>query len=448
MSAPAQPVLLASLDVSDALMIPVIHADREIVIYNAPASLCGGSHQHGETNCEASFSSGGSGGGGETCPICFDDVSHHPALQIASCQHVFHEHCLTQSLIQHDARCPVCRTSVGVCRGRCPSGTMRITALSSRQHTCPGYGPKSCAAIEITYTIPSGTQGAYHENPGAVYHGTTRTAYLPNNVQGRMVLSRLKYAWVHGLTFTVTTSLTTRIPNSVTWTSIHHKTSLHGGPHGFPDPNYIDNVNCALDLLNVPSIAAAGASSSAAYSAPVRGSEVLEYKAPQALNPNIPPGALHPYLPPTLHHNEPQGRSPSGSMTIEVRHDLVVPGFGRTKAIEIIYFVPCSTQRPYHPNPGAPYPETTRAAYLPNNADGRRLLVRLKYAWRHGLVFAIGTSLTTGLSNSVVWSNGIPHKTSLRADPGCPYSYPDDNYVSTCHAKLDALRVPASDLCL
>ena len=46
--------------------------------------------------------------------------------------------------------------------------------------------------------------------------------------------------------------MTTGIPNQVTWTSIHHKTSLHGGIHGFPDPNYISNVNTELDNLGVP----------------------------------------------------------------------------------------------------------------------------------------------------------------------------------------------------
>ena len=35
-------------------------------------------------------------------------------------------------------------------------------------------------------------------------------------------------------------------------TSIHHKTSLHGGPHGFPDPGYMYNCHESLDALYVP----------------------------------------------------------------------------------------------------------------------------------------------------------------------------------------------------
>ena len=46
--------------------------------------------------------------------------------------------------------------------------------------------------------------------------------------------------------------MTTGMTDQVIWTSIHHKTSLHGGIHGFPDPNYIFNVNGELDALGVP----------------------------------------------------------------------------------------------------------------------------------------------------------------------------------------------------
>ena len=55
------------------------------------------------------------------------------------------------------------------------------------------------------------------------------------------------------LTFTVGTSLTTGVPNSCTWASIHHKTSLSRGAHGYPDPNYFRNCNVELDMLGVPS---------------------------------------------------------------------------------------------------------------------------------------------------------------------------------------------------
>jgi deltex-like protein len=64
----------------------------------------------------------------------------------------------------------------------------------------------------------------------------------------------MKYAFAHGLTFTVGTSLTTGRSNVVTWTSIPHKTSFEGpaDPHGFPDDRYLANCNDALDSLGVP----------------------------------------------------------------------------------------------------------------------------------------------------------------------------------------------------
>lgn len=54
-------------------------------------------------------------------------------------------------------------------------------------------------------------------------------------------LKRLEYAFSHGLTFSVGTSLTTGQDNTVIWGSIHHKTSTTPGPHGFPDPNFFAN---------------------------------------------------------------------------------------------------------------------------------------------------------------------------------------------------------------
>ncbi|XP_077869362.1 uncharacterized protein LOC144360563, partial [Saccoglossus kowalevskii] len=50
-----------------------------------------------------------------------------------------------------------------------------------------------------------------HPNPGTYFSGTTRTAYLPDNFDGRDVLKLLKIAFDRRLTFTVGTSHTTGI---------------------------------------------------------------------------------------------------------------------------------------------------------------------------------------------------------------------------------------------
>ena len=67
------------------------------------------------------------------------------------------------------------------------------------------------------------------------------------------VLSLLKKAWERRLTFTIGTSVTTGELNTVVWNEIHHKTefgSNHSG-HGYPDPNYLDNVLAELSVHGV-----------------------------------------------------------------------------------------------------------------------------------------------------------------------------------------------------
>jgi len=66
------------------------------------------------------------------------------------------------------------------------------------------------------------------------------------------VLELLAEAWRRRLTFTVGTSATTGEPNTVVWNEIHHKTSVHNDRgHGYPDPNYLDNVVAELAAQGV-----------------------------------------------------------------------------------------------------------------------------------------------------------------------------------------------------
>jgi deltex len=108
-----------------------------------------------------------------------------------------------------------------------------------------------CVNPEHPPTI-SPTISAIDRDPGHAFEGATRIAYIPNNVDGRKLLKRLEYAFSHGLTFTIGTSLSSGKVNVVTWASIHHKTSVSHGPHGFPDPGYFYNCNEELDALGVP----------------------------------------------------------------------------------------------------------------------------------------------------------------------------------------------------
>jgi deltex len=107
----------------------------------------------------------------------------------------------------------------------------------------------------------------------------------------------------------------------------------------------------------------------------------------------------------------------------------------------ITYDIPAGIQSGSHPCPGRRYDGTRRVAYIPNAPQqvGIQLVHRLRYAFEQGLTFSIGTSLTSGRSDQVVWAS-IHHKTSRK--PG-PHGFPDLGYFVNCHEDLDALGVPS-----
>ena len=112
-------------------------------------------------------------------------------------------------------------------------------------------GYEDCGTIQIYYFLLGGIQGPQHGNPGARYFNDNRIAFLPDNEAGRRVLELFKKAWKMKLTFTVGTSLSTGQKDVVTWNDIHHKTSLNGGPYGYPDPTYLERVTADMHALGV-----------------------------------------------------------------------------------------------------------------------------------------------------------------------------------------------------
>ncbi len=68
------------------------------------------------------------------------------------------------------------------------------------------------------------------------------------------MLTLLHVAWQRKLTFTIGTSVTTGATDTIVWNEIHHKTETHNyGGHGYPDPNYLDNVMLELAAQGVES---------------------------------------------------------------------------------------------------------------------------------------------------------------------------------------------------
>lgn len=60
-------------------------------------------------------------------------------------------------------------------------------------------------------------------------------------------------AWDRRLIFTIGTSSTTGESDTVVWNEIHHKTEFGSNltGHGYPDPNYLDNVLAELSAQGI-----------------------------------------------------------------------------------------------------------------------------------------------------------------------------------------------------
>ncbi|XP_035317299.1 E3 ubiquitin-protein ligase DTX1 isoform X1 [Cricetulus griseus] len=142
-------------------------------------------------------------------------------------------------------------------------------------------------------------------------------------------------------------------------------------------------------------------------------------------------------------YGEKTGTQPPGKMEFHViPHSL--PGFADTQTIRIVYDIPTGIQGPEHPNPGKKFTARgfPRHCYLPNNEKGRKVLRLLITAWERRLIFTIGTSNTTGESDTVVW-NEIHHKTEFGSNL-TGHGYPDASYLDNVLAELTAQGVSES----
>ncbi|XP_062289194.1 probable E3 ubiquitin-protein ligase DTX2 isoform X2 [Scomber scombrus] len=199
----------------------------------------------------------------EDCIICMDQLSNPSGYEMPStdeggpsilpdtvgkfikCGHTLHMLCMlamyNNGTKDGSLQCPSCKAIYGEKTGTQPKGKMEIYSVAQ---SLPGH--PDCGTIQIIYSIPPGLQGPEHPNPGQPYtcRGFPRFCFLPDNDKGRKVLELLKVAWMRRLIFTVGTSSTTGEPDTVVWNGIHHKTEMMSNlsGHGYPDPNYLDNV--------------------------------------------------------------------------------------------------------------------------------------------------------------------------------------------------------------
>jgi deltex-like protein len=211
---------------------------------------------------EPSTSKKGEGGDAENasdvCAVCLcelypndtDTPSDDEIVRLNICSHIFHEECIKLAF-ESKKQCPLCLTWYDTLIGSQPIGSkMRVSKLTGQ--TVPGH-PDADGFHVINYDIPSGIQTEGHLRPGTPFHGTRRTAYLPNTTEGTEVLRLLELAFERRLIFTVGDSITSGQQNVAVWNNIHHKTSPHGGPqsYGYPDPDYLDRVREELAAVGV-----------------------------------------------------------------------------------------------------------------------------------------------------------------------------------------------------
>lgn len=205
----------------------------------------------------------------EDCIICmeklsvvsgYSDVTNSMTIgpvavgRLTKCSHAFHLLCLLAMYCNGNKdgslQCPSCKAIYGEKTGTQPRGKMEVFSF---QISLPGH--EDCGTILIVYNIPHGIQGPEHPNPGKPFtaRGFPRQCYLPDNAQGRKVLELLKVAWKRRLIFTVGTSSTTGETDTVVWNEIHHKTEMDRNVtgHGYPDPNYLQNVLAELAAQGV-----------------------------------------------------------------------------------------------------------------------------------------------------------------------------------------------------
>ncbi|CAC5387276.1 DTX [Mytilus coruscus] len=175
----------------------------------------------------------------EECPICYERMKNPKTLD--KCGHSFCQKCVERHFANGKPVCPTCGTLYGIVRGDQPLASMSYKI--DRLLKIPGY--EDCdGAIVIQYDVPAGVQMRNHPSPGKRYKALKRTAYLPNNSEGKQVYKLLKRAFDNKLIFTIGASRTTGKEDVLTWNDIHHKTNVDGGPtkFGYPDSTYMNRV--------------------------------------------------------------------------------------------------------------------------------------------------------------------------------------------------------------
>ena len=183
----------------------------------------------------------------QDCSICLIelvDFTNQQPLYTTPCKHSYHRSCLERWL-QNSNKCPYCKVNIVDHRpGFQPNGVMVITADTV---ACAGH-PNDCTFL-LLWNLEGGVQDERHPHPGKRFSGVEREAYLPTSKAGTKILRKMVQAFYQRHMFGVGQSLSSSVVGDSIIYSIHLKTSRDGGPHGYPCPNYLDDVEKELDQV-------------------------------------------------------------------------------------------------------------------------------------------------------------------------------------------------------
>lgn len=132
-----------------------------------------------------------------------------------------------------------------------------------------------------------------------------------------------------------------------------------------------------------------------------------------------------------------KGEMPPGKMSAIVHNKKKCEGYPNNETIIVNYKIKSGIFK------GKNFTGTNRISFIPNTKNGRILLGLLKIAFDRQLTFAIGTSITTGMTDTIVW-NGIHHKTNINGGP-TNYGYPDPTYFNRVLEELASKGVNKDD---
>ena len=139
---------------------------------------------------------------------------------------------------------------------------------------------------------------------------------------------------------------------------------------------------------------------------------------------------------------------PGGIMMVRMEKDMDCASRGTENkgkgSIKIIHKFKGGIQGPKDPNPGKRYPSRTEYIYLPRTVQGMEILGMMRVAWKRGLMYRIGESVTIKSDNMIIW-NITPWKTS-RSGGTENYGYPDPTYFDRIKDQFKQKGITVDDI--